>query len=88
MDLENAFKGKKGAIAIDLGLFIFLRKSSRDGDGAVYFKRLTVEERALLDSDPKLLRNPDQLFHSIKDMKKTQAAKELVQLGDTGRNVA
>jgi len=45
VELETAFKGKKGAIVIDLGLFVFLRKSSRDGDGAVYFKRLTVEER-------------------------------------------
>ena len=72
--LENAFKGKKGAIVMDLGLFIFLRKPSRDGDGAIYFKRLTVEDRALLDSDPKLLGKPERLFNSIKGMKKTQAA--------------
>ncbi len=50
VDFDDAFKGKKGAIVIDLGLFIFVRESSWDGDGAIYAKRLTVEERALLDS--------------------------------------
>ncbi len=74
VDLENAFKGKKGAIAIDMGLFVFLRKSSEDGDGHTFFKRLTVEERALLNDDPTLLGDPDRLFDAIKDMKKVSAS--------------
>jgi uncharacterized protein YjbI with pentapeptide repeats len=88
IDLENAFKGKKGAIAIDMGLFIFLRKSSLDGDGATFVKRLTLEERAMLDRDPTLLGNPEQLFKKIKNMKKAQVADELVQRADKSKNVA
>ncbi len=88
IELENAFKGKKGGIAIDMGLFIFLRKSSQDGDGATFFKRLTVEERAMLDRDPTLLGNPEQLFKKIKNMKKTRVASELIQLANKSKNVA
>lgn len=72
-----------------MGLFVYLRKSSRDGDGAMYFKRLTVEERALLDSQPDLIRNPERLFDSIKDMKKPQNLHELIELEDKKRrNIA
>ena len=75
VEFENVFRGKKGAIAIDMGLFIFLRKASEDGDGDTFFKRLTVEERTLLDSDPTLLGDPERLFNKIKHMKKLQAKK-------------
>lgn len=75
VELEKAFEGKKGAIAIHTGLFIFLRKGSDDGDGAVFFKRLTVDERALLDRDPTLLEDPERLFITIKDMKKISASQ-------------
>lgn len=70
VDLEKAFKGKKGAIAIDMGLFVFLRKGTEDGDGDTFFKRLTVEERSLLNLDPSLIGDPDRLFDAIKDMQK------------------
>jgi uncharacterized protein YjbI with pentapeptide repeats len=82
VELENAFKGKKGAIAIDMGLFIFLRKSSQDGDGDTYFKRLTIKERSLLDDDPTLLGDPERLFSEIKGMNKLQAKNAFVQLQD------
>jgi uncharacterized protein YjbI with pentapeptide repeats len=77
--LESAFGDKKGAVALDLGLFIFLKKSD---DGGTYFKRLSVDERILLNNDPSLLRCPDLLFDSIRDMKQVRAKDVVLHVKD------
>lgn len=81
--LENAFKGKKGAVAIDL--FIFLKKSD---DGDTFFKRLSVDQRALLNKNPALLGDPERLFQAIKGMNKVEAGKGLAQIEQAHKDQA
>ena len=46
-------------------------------DGDTFFKRLSVEERALLNDAPSLLGDPIKLFLKIRGMKKMQASRAL-----------
>ncbi|MDH3659348.1 MAG: hypothetical protein OEU92_04840, partial [Alphaproteobacteria bacterium] len=44
-----------------------------DGKADIFSKRLTVEERALLDADPKQISRPKDLLEAMKGMKKIAA---------------
>ena len=80
VELEQAFKGKKGAIAIDTGPFpSSCGRHPKTVMGDTYFKRLTLKERRLLNNDPTLLGDPEGLFDKIKELEKLAVSEMLPQ---------
>ncbi len=70
VDLIQSLRDHKGTIAIDVGLFLFLKKSGPNGEADIFAKRLTVDERAFLDSDPSRVCRPNELFDEVENMTK------------------
>ena len=70
--LIESLKNQKGTVIIDAGLFLFLRLPADDGEVDIFAKRLTVEERAMLDADPERILRPDDILTTIKDFRRIE----------------
>lgn len=63
--LTTALCNNKCAGVVDAGVFIFFKAKAEDGDFQIFYKRLTVRERALLNDQPSILRDPYSLLEKL-----------------------
>lgn len=76
--LVTALCNNNTACVCDGGPYVFYKIKNQDGDFVVFYKRLTVGERRILNNNPTLLGDPHKLLENIKagiEMEKKQADK-------------
>jgi hypothetical protein len=70
--LVTSLSGNASAAVVDTGLFIFIKIPDGAGSHQILAKRLTVDDRRILNNDPTLISQPQAILQRIKDAKQIE----------------
>jgi hypothetical protein len=75
--LVSALKGSSSGAVVDSGLFLFIKLPDGEGDFHIFAKRLTLEDRAILNEDPTIVQTPATTLSRLRDARKISAERIL-----------
>jgi hypothetical protein len=88
-DLTAAVCSNKCTCVVDAGIFIFIKVKNTEGEFQIYFKKLTTEERIILNERPSLLAKPYTILERIEEIKtlNDKRALELKKIADSNKDI-
>jgi hypothetical protein len=63
-------KSKAKSALIDAGKFLFIKTIDDSGEPSIYVKKITLDDRIIIDENPEILRKPDAIIKKLDQIKK------------------